>query len=235
MFKNKLQTMKIIKLIKADSIQFVLMMGILLAASSCSENQNSNTVSDNDSSGTSGNTTSVDSAMNSMSNNTEQNNMMTDTSNINRLNAGDNSNADAAFMMKAAEINMEEIKLGNLAKQKGTMAHVKELGSMLVTEHTKAMTALNAAAKSKMTTLPTTETEKITDAYNILNAKSGKDFDKAYSDMMVNGHKEAIALFEKTNRDTKDADIKSFTSAMIPKLKTHLEHAEKCKRECEKM
>ena len=143
--------------------------------------------------------------------------------------------ADNAFIMKVAEINMEKIKLGKLAQQRSSMGSVKELGKMMVTEHTQAMTKLAALAKTKMVTLPTVETGKLSADYKMLAAKMGKSFDKAYSDMMVNGHKEAIALFEKTNKETKDNDIKAMTGEMIPALKTHLEHAEMCKAECEKM
>lgn len=155
------------------------------------------------------------------------------------IGADNNSNnsvsSDTSFMLKAAEINMEEIKLGKLAQQKGTSAHVKELAKMMVAEHTQAMKKLTPLAKAKMVTLPIKETDKITDAYKTLNAKSGKEFDKAYSEMMVDGHKDAISLFEKTNSNTKDAEIKAMTTAMLPKLKTHLEHAEMCKKECDKM
>ena len=143
--------------------------------------------------------------------------------------------ADNAFIMKVAEINMEKIKLGKLAQQRSSMGSVKELGKMMVTEHTQAMTKLAALAKTKMVSLPTVENGKLSADYKMLAAKKGKSFDKAYSDMMVNGHKEAIALFEKTNRETKDNDIKAMTGEMIPALKTHLEHAEMCQAESEKM
>ena len=150
--------------------------------------------------------------------------------------ATDNTDlTDTAFIKKVAEINMEQIKLGKLAQQRSSMGHVKDLGKMMVTEHTEATTKLAALAKTKMVSLPTVESGKITGVYKMLAAKKGKSFDKAYSDMMVDGHKEAIALFEKANRDTKDNVIKAMTGEMIPKLKTHLEHAEMCQAECEKM
>ena len=145
------------------------------------------------------------------------------------------SGFDAAFMIKVAEINMEEIKLGKLAQQKGSMPHVKELGKMMVTDHTKAMANLTALAKTKMVNLPATESDEIMDAYKTLSSKTGKDFDKAYSNMMVKGHEEAIALFETTVMDTKDADVKTMANKMLPALKTHLKHAEMCKKECEKL
>ena len=37
---------------------------------------------------------------------------------------------DAQFLVNAAEINMEEISLGQLAQQKGSTNHVKELGKI---------------------------------------------------------------------------------------------------------
>lgn len=35
---------------------------------------------------------------------------------------------DIKFLMKAAEMQVEEINLGKLAQQKGTSPHVKEMG-----------------------------------------------------------------------------------------------------------
>lgn len=214
--------------ILAVSIAITIITGVL----SCADGTNANktTLKESDSSDRKDNTIG-----NTVTNPREQDKMMSDTTNNNTANNNNNAETDATFFMKAAEINMEEIKLGKLAQQKGTMSHVKALGKMLVTDHTQAMAGLNTLAKTKMINLPTTEGQKIMDAYKMLSEKKGKDFDKAYSDMMVNGHKEAIALFEKTNSDTKDADVKKMTATMIPKLKTHLEQAEICQKECEKM
>ena len=214
--------------ILAVSIAITIITGVL----SCADGTNGNKtmLKESDSSDRKDNTIG-----NTVTNPREQDKMMSDSTNTNNTANNNNAETDATFFMKAAEINMEEIKLGKLAQQKGTMSHVKELGKMMVTDHTQAMAGLNTLAKTKMINLPTTEGQKIMDAYKMLSEKKGKDFDKAYSDMMVNGHKEAIALFEKTNSDTKDADVKKMTTTMIPKLKTHLEQAEICQKECQKM
>ncbi len=42
-----------------------------------------------------------------------------------------NKERDAKFLATAAEINLEEIKLGQLAQQKSTMKDVKDLGKMI--------------------------------------------------------------------------------------------------------
>ena len=147
-----------------------------------------------------------------------------------------NSNEkDAQFLVNAAEINIEEISLGKLAQQKGTTSHVKELGKMMEDQHTKSMNELVALAKLKNITLPTSQTESGQDAYKKLSTKSGIDFDKQYADMMVTGHKDAIALFEKASDDSTDPAIKAMATNIIPALKTHLNHAIMCQKECEKL
>jgi len=142
---------------------------------------------------------------------------------------------DAEFLVKAAEINLDEISLGQLAQQNGRTFLVKELGKMMEDSHTKSLKDLTALAKKKMITIPTSPTNNSQEAYKKLNEKSGNDFDKKYADMMVNGHKEAIAVFEKASTDCNDSDIKESATAMLPDLRKNLDHAIDCQKKCEKM
>jgi putative membrane protein len=142
---------------------------------------------------------------------------------------------DAQFLVNAAEINLEEIQLGQLAQQKGTSAHVKELGKMMEDGHSKTLGDLTALAQSKMITIPNAPTENAQDAYNNLNAKSGSDFDKAFSDRMVEGHKDAIDIFEKASENCSDTDIKNWATATLPALRGHLEHSIDCQKKSEKL
>lgn len=145
------------------------------------------------------------------------------------------SENDAAFLVKATEINMEGISLGQLAQQKGSINHVKELGKMMDDEHTQSLADLAELAKTKNISLPTSQTENEKEAYKKLSEKSAKNFDKAYADMMVNKHKTAIKLFEKASTDCTDPDIKAWAAATLPILKIHLDHSLICQKECEKM
>jgi putative membrane protein len=145
------------------------------------------------------------------------------------------SERDAQFLVNAAEINMEEISLGKLAQQKSSMSHVKELGKMMEVEHSKSMISLTALAQTKMISLPSSATNDAMDAYKKLNDKSVNDFGKAYSSMMVKGHKDAIALFEKASTDCTDLDIRNWATEMLPALRQHLDHSMMCQKECDKM
>lgn len=141
---------------------------------------------------------------------------------------------DAQFLVNAAEINLEEIQLGKLAQQKGTAPHIKELGKMMEDAHTKSLNEIKTLAQSKSISVPTSPTENAQDAYNKLNEKSGNDFDKAFADMMVNGHKDAIDKFEKASMDGNDPEIKNWASTTLPVLRTHFDHSMESQNKIEK-
>lgn len=154
----------------------------------------------------------------------------------NQKNEDLNKERDTDFLIKAAEISMEDIQLGQLAQQKGTTADVKNLAKMMVDEHTKVMADLSALAGRKAIAIPTATTDKVKNAYDKLNEKAaGNDFDKEYCDMMVKGHKDAIDAFEKASSNAFDADIKAWASSMLPGLRTHLDKAMACEDKLKKM
>lgn len=145
------------------------------------------------------------------------------------------SEKDAAFLVEAAEINLEEIKLGELAQQKGMMDDTKALGKMMVTEHTAALKELKTLAANKSITIPEVLTEDGQDAWDDLNEEKGMSFDKEYASTMVKGHKSAIRKFENASSNAEDGDIRNWASSMLPGLRTHLEHSEAVKEKAKEM
>ena len=141
---------------------------------------------------------------------------------------------DSQFLVDAAEINLEEIQLGHLAQQNSNMSDVKELGEMMEREHGKSLIDLNALAAKKMIKVPASLTDNAKNSYDKLNKKSGKEFDKEYCEMMVKGHKDAIALFDKALKECSDSDIRDWASATLPALRIHLDQAITCQKKCEK-
>ena len=142
---------------------------------------------------------------------------------------------DAKFLVSAAEINLEEINLGQLAQNNSMNADVKSLGKMMETEHTKELSDLQALAAKKQITIPTALTDDGMSASKKLMEMKASKFDKEYCDMMVNGHKDAISKFEKASTDATDADIRNWASSMLPALRTHLDHSLTCQSKCDKM
>jgi putative membrane protein len=134
------------------------------------------------------------------------------------------SRGDHNFFTTAAEDGMAEVELGKLAQQKGSSEQVKSFGATMVTDHTKAGDELKALAGSKGVTLPSTPGKHQKDI-DKLGKKSGADFDRDYAKHMVDAHKKAVSLFQKTAKSSGDADVKAFAAKTLPTLQQHLEHA----------
>ncbi|QNN44670.1 DUF4142 domain-containing protein [Pedobacter roseus] len=130
--------------------------------------------------------------------------------------------ADAKFTTQAAVGGMAEVELGKLALEKSSNAQVKEFATMMVKDHGMANAELMAIAKQKNITLPSTVDDEHKKKMEDLSKKTGSDFDKAYVDAMVDGHKSTLKLMEDESKDGKDADLKAFATKTAPTVQSHL-------------
>lgn len=132
---------------------------------------------------------------------------------------------DAKFLVSAAEIDLKQIQLGQLAQQSGTSPHVRELGKIMEEAHTKSLNELKALAKRKDISIPTSVNEDAQEVYKDLNEESAEDFDKAYSDEMVRVHDDAISTFKNASEDSNDTEIKNWATNSLPGLHKHLDQS----------
>ncbi|RZK20958.1 MAG: DUF4142 domain-containing protein [Pedobacter sp.] len=137
--------------------------------------------------------------------------------------------ADAKFTTAAAVGGMAEVEMGKLALQKSSNAQVKEFATMMVNDHGKANTELMEIAAAKNITLPSTVDEEHKNKMDDLSKKSGTDFDKAYVDAMVDGHKSTLKLMEDESKNGADAELKAFATKTAPVVQTHLTMINKIK------
>jgi len=133
---------------------------------------------------------------------------------------------DAKFATGAANAGLAEVAIGQLASEKATNAKVKDFAKMMVTDHTKANDELMALAKTKNISLPTEPDADHQKKKTELAAKSGADFDKAYVDAMVDGHKKVASMFEDASKNCKDPDLKAWAAKTLPTIQHHLAEIE---------
>ena len=131
---------------------------------------------------------------------------------------------DATFAAKAASDGIMKVELGDVA-QKSENDEVKKIGSMMVADQTKTDSALKSLASGKNLVLPDSMSTEDQQKVNELLKKTGDEFDRAYIDMMVDGHIGDIDLFKKEGQQGKDADMRSFASGTLPVLEKHLDAA----------
>ena len=130
--------------------------------------------------------------------------------------------ADQGFILAAAQGGMTEVKLGELAAQKGTRDDVKAFGQMMVKDHTAINDDLKALAAQKGVTLPDSLDAKHQGMVDKMAALTGAEFDDAYITGMIKDHKMDAKDFKAESAKTKDAEIKSFVDKSIPVVTEHL-------------
>jgi putative membrane protein len=134
--------------------------------------------------------------------------------------------ADSNFLMKAAEGNMAEVQLGELAKDKASNSSVKDFAQRMIDDHGRTLTEIQKMASDKAVTLPDKLTGKFAATKERLSKLSGAQFDRAYMTDMVNDHREDVKEFEQHAKTGTDPDIKAFAAKTLPVLQEHLRMAE---------
>lgn len=140
------------------------------------------------------------------------------------------SEMDSKFMVSAANAGMTEVELGKLATQKAASEKVKAFGQMMVDDHTRAGNELKSIATARNITLPDSLSEKSKKHFEELSGKSGAAFDKAYINMMVDGHKDVIKDFDVESKNGSDPDVLKFVTTTLPVIKSHADSAEAIKK-----
>jgi putative membrane protein len=138
---------------------------------------------------------------------------------------------DEEFARKAAEANLAEIKLGQLAQEKASSQTVKQFAKQMVEDHSKANEELKEAANKEGITLPNDLDQKEKAKIDELSRLSGPAFDKAYAREMVRDHEKDVAEFRRAASMAKKEEIKEFASKTEPKLEEHLTRARQMMQE----
>ncbi len=146
-----------------------------------------------------------------------------DSLNVNNSGAAMVDQNTLDFANKAATGGMMEVELGKMAQKKASSGKVKNFGKMMVNDHTEANNNFKAIATKKNITLPTSLTDDQKKDIDKLSKKSGKEFDKAYVDMMIRDHKDDIKEFGNAQGKVADNDIKNFITGTLPVLQKHLD------------
>ena len=138
--------------------------------------------------------------------------------------------ADKEFILTVAQCGMAEVKMGDLASQKGMREDVKAFGQTVAKDHTTMNTDLATLAMKKGVMLPTSLNAKHQEKLDKLMALTGEKFDTAFLADMHKGHTKDAKDFKAEAADTKDADIKSFVDKYLPVVNEHLEHINALKK-----
>ena len=133
---------------------------------------------------------------------------------------------DQQFVDFAAQTDMVEANLGQLAGSAASAQPVKDYGQMLVTDHTKDYNQLFDVAHQANLNMPNAiDAEHNKAMIDPFQKLKGSAFDRHYAQEMVAGHTKAIAIYKKEAADAQNAALKSYAAQALPVLEKHLEDA----------
>lgn len=134
--------------------------------------------------------------------------------------------SDQKFLETAAQTDMVEVNLGNLAQDAASSQAVKDYGQMLARDHTQDFQALQSLAQQAGLTMPTAiDTDHNKAMVGPMHALKGSAFDHKYIENMIAGHTQAIALYKKEAQTATNPALKAYAQQTLPTLQKHLDAA----------
>jgi len=133
---------------------------------------------------------------------------------------------DQQFVDFAAQTDMVEANLGQMAQSSGSTQAVKDYGQMLTTDHTKDFNQLYTVAQQANLNRPSAiDAEQNKAMIDPFQKLQGAAFDKKFAHEMVAGHTKAIAVYKKEAADAQNPALKSYAQDALPVLQKHLDAA----------
>jgi len=132
---------------------------------------------------------------------------------------------DQQFVEFAAQTDMMEANLGQLAANSTSSQEVKDYASTLVTDHTTDYGQLSTAAKQANVNVPNAIDAEHNRMLAPFQKLKGPAFDSKYAQEMVMGHTKAIEIYKKESTEGQNDALKSYAQTALPVLEKHLSGA----------
>jgi putative membrane protein len=140
--------------------------------------------------------------------------------------AGGHGMTDQQFIDMAAQTDMVEANLGQLAQTVADSQPVKDYAQSLVTDHTADYQHLKDIAGQASLTVPTAiDEENNKTMIGPFEKLKGAAFDHRYIQDMIAGHTKAIAVYKKEAAEAENPAVKSYAEQTLPTLEKHLSGA----------
>ena len=149
---------------------------------------------------------------------------------------GQLSDGDYTLLAHHHNVNLMEIDMGKMAKERGSARAVKAYGTTLITDHTKADKQSQALAKKKGASLvdhalpagdetARAEHDKAMATMERLRGLEGEEFDREFLTAMVEDHTKELAKVDAALATVTDPQLKAHLKKVRPTLKKHADKA----------
>ncbi len=129
---------------------------------------------------------------------------------------------DRKFLIAANQGGLFEVKTSELAIQRNVAGANHDFAKRMVSEHGTVNSELADLATRKGITLPTMLDEDMQKKYDKLAKTEDTKLAKAYIEVQVKAHKEAVSAFKEAADDSTDPEVRAFAAKHLPHLQEHL-------------
>ncbi len=129
--------------------------------------------------------------------------------------------SDSSFIQTAASLGLLQVKLGKVAQEKGSSASVKDFGTRMVADYSRANEELAAGAKQAAYPAPVMLREH-KQVFDRISRMGRSSFDKNYMAEMVEYDRQAVELFRQEAENGRVASLKALASKLLPEVQQHL-------------
>ncbi len=141
--------------------------------------------------------------------------------------SADLSKTDKAFLTMAADTNMIQAHLGQMAQNDASSADVKDYGQKLAQNHTTAYQELAELASKTGVTIPKGIDVRRERSVQELKGVKGTLFDRRFVSAEVRENERILAEFRREAEHGQNADVKAYASKMVPIMEDDLHTAER--------
>jgi putative membrane protein len=131
------------------------------------------------------------------------------------------SDQDRQYLVQAHQGNLAEIAAGRLAQTKGASQQVKDIGALLVTDHTRLDTAVQQVSSAAGVQLPATpNAEQQAMQAKLENASPG-EFDATFITGQLQAHAKTMRLGQTELDAGSSAEVKKAAADAAPVIQAH--------------
>jgi putative membrane protein len=133
------------------------------------------------------------------------------------------------FLTDAIGGDLAEVRMGQLAQQKGQSNEARQFGKMLEQDHSQHLQKAKTTAQQMGLSIPVEPNAEQKQMYERLSKMSGAQFDKEFAQHMVDDHKQDIGKYQEEAKSK--GPLAAFAQETLPTLQKHLQTAESLSRQ----
>jgi len=134
------------------------------------------------------------------------------------------------FLQDAAQAELTEAALANIAQEKSQNTAVRELAQTLRTDHQQNYAKLESITQAHGIALGDFPNWVNQRTVNRLQKSSNPDFDKEYIKTVIKDRVACIKIFDKAVAQIGEPDVKQYAQNTLPTLRSHLRRSEETAR-----